>query len=90
MIQSDKFDSLNMNIKKLANSFLIFTLNRLIEIFGIIISVFGLLLFFALISYSPHDQILYFLKTYRYTIFLDFTEVILQTYFFNQLELYRT
>ena len=55
MIQSDKFDSLNMNIKKLANSFLIFTLNRLIEIFGIIISVFGLLLFFALISYSPHD-----------------------------------
>ena len=33
MIQSDKFDSLNMNIKKLANSFLIITLNRLIEIF---------------------------------------------------------
>ena len=33
MIQSVKFDSLNMNIKKLANTVLEFTINRLIEIY---------------------------------------------------------
>ena len=44
-----------MNIKNIANSILIFTINRLIEIFGIIISVIGLILFIALISYSPSD-----------------------------------
>ena len=35
MIQSGKFDSSNMDIKKLANSILIFTIKRLIEIIGI-------------------------------------------------------
>ena len=44
-----------MNIKNIANSILIFTINRLIEIFGIVISVIGLILFIALISYSPSD-----------------------------------
>ncbi len=55
MIQSGKFDSSNMNIKKLANSVLIFITNRLIEIFGVFILCFGVLLFLALISYSPTD-----------------------------------
>ena len=55
MIQSGKFDSFNMNIKNIANSILIFTLNRLIEIFGIIISIIGLGLLISLISYSPSD-----------------------------------
>jgi len=55
MIQSGKFESSNMNIKKLANSLLIFTINRLIEILGIIVSILGILLFLALISYSPTD-----------------------------------
>ena len=44
-----------MNIKNIANSILIFTINRLIEIFGIVISIIGLILFIALISYSPSD-----------------------------------
>ena len=44
-----------MNIKKIANITLEFTINRLIEIFGIIILSFGILLFIALISYSPND-----------------------------------
>ncbi len=44
-----------MNIKNIANSILIFTINRLIEIFGIVISVIGLILFIALISHSPSD-----------------------------------
>ena len=55
MIQSVKFDSLNMNIKKFANTALIFALNRVIEIFGLIIVTLGILLFISLISYSPSD-----------------------------------
>ena len=44
-----------MDIKKLGNSILIFITNRLIEIFGIIIGISGVLLFLALISHSPED-----------------------------------
>ena len=55
MIQSSKFDSSNMDIKKLVNSILIFTIKRLIEIFGIFIFCLAVLLFISLISYSPTD-----------------------------------
>ena len=55
MIQSGKFDSPNMDIKKLGNSVLFFTIKKLIEISSILVSVFGVLLFIALISYSPND-----------------------------------
>ena len=55
MIQSDKFDSSIMDIKKIINSVFIFTIKRLIEILGIIIICVGILLLFALISYSPTD-----------------------------------
>ncbi len=44
-----------MNINKFINNFLIFVAKRLIEIFGVITSIFGILLLFALISYSPED-----------------------------------
>ncbi len=44
-----------MDIKKISNLILIFTLNRLIEITGITISCIGILLFVALTSYSPSD-----------------------------------
>ena len=55
MIQSGKFDSSNMDIKKLGNSILIFAIKRLIEIFGILIICFGILLLVSLTSYSPTD-----------------------------------
>ena len=55
MIQSGKFDLIVMNIKKIANSVFIFTIRRLIEIFGIFLSILGILLFVSLISYSPTD-----------------------------------
>ena len=55
MIQSGKFDSSYMNIRKLGNSILIFAIKRLLEIIGLIIFSFGVLLFIALISYSPAD-----------------------------------
>ena len=55
MIQSGKFDSSNMDIKKLANLALIFTIKRLIEIVGIFILILGTLLLIALMTYSPTD-----------------------------------
>ena len=55
MIQSGKFDSSKMDIKKLTNSVLFFTINRLIEIIGIIIFGLGFLLLVSLVSYSPSD-----------------------------------
>ena len=42
-------------MNKIFNNFLVFIARRLIEIFGIITSLFGVLLFIALISYSPED-----------------------------------
>ncbi|MDB3895103.1 DNA translocase FtsK [Candidatus Pelagibacter sp.] len=44
-----------MNIKKTANLLINFTIKRLAEIFGIIISVAGIMLLIALITYSPED-----------------------------------
>ena len=44
-----------MNIKKIANTVLLFTINRLIEILAIGILIIGLLLLIALIYYSPTD-----------------------------------
>ena len=44
-----------MNIKKTANLLLNFALKRLAEIFGILISLAGVMLFLALITYSPND-----------------------------------
>ena len=44
-----------MNIKKTANLLLIFAIKRLAEIFGILISLAGVILFLALITYSPND-----------------------------------
>ena len=55
MIQSDKFDSLNMNIKKIANIALEFIVKRLIEIFGFGVLLIGVFLLISLASYSPED-----------------------------------
>ena len=44
-----------MDIKKLSNSLLIFTINRIIEVLGVFIFCIGILLFISLLSYSPSD-----------------------------------
>jgi len=44
-----------MNIKKTANLLLNFAIKRLAEIFGILISLIGAMLFLALATYSPND-----------------------------------
>jgi len=72
MIQSDIFDSSNMNIKKIANSVTVFIVNRLIEISGILISTFGILLFISFVSYSPDDPNFIFPKDTEIKNFLGF------------------
>ena len=44
-----------MNLKKTADNILNFSIKRVIEIFAITISIIGILLFIALLSYSPND-----------------------------------
>ena len=44
-----------MKLKKLANNTINFGINRVIEIFGIVILVIGSLLLLSLISFSPDD-----------------------------------
>ncbi len=44
-----------MNIKKTANFLLNFTIKRLTEIFGIVVSLLGIALFLTLLTYSPED-----------------------------------
>ncbi len=44
-----------MDIKNLTNTAFVFVLKRMVEIIGILIFLFGILLFIALISYSPND-----------------------------------
>ena len=44
-----------MNIKKTANFLLNFTIKRLVEIFGILIFLIGLMLLISLFTYSPED-----------------------------------
>ena len=55
MIQSDKFDSFDMDIKKITNTAFNFIIKRLIEILGLLLSFLALLLILALITYSPED-----------------------------------
>ena len=72
MIQSDKFDSSNMDIKKITNSVLTFTINKLIEIIGIIVSILGILLLIAIFSYSPSDPNFVFPENTEIANFLGF------------------
>ncbi len=72
MIQSGIFDSSNMDIKKLANTVLIFIVKRLIEISGIFISIIGILLLLSLVSYSPDDPNFIFPENTEINNFLGF------------------
>jgi len=44
-----------MNLKKIAQNSLEFIINRLIEFFGILILIFGILIFLTLFTYSAED-----------------------------------
>ncbi len=83
MIQSGIFDSSIMNIKKLANSILIFTLNRLIEIVGILILSIGILFFISLISHSPADPNFIFPEGAKIKNLLGFHGSYISDFFFQ-------
>jgi S-DNA-T family DNA segregation ATPase FtsK/SpoIIIE len=87
MIQSGKFDSSIMDIKKIANTLLIFIINRLIEIAGILISIFGVLIFISLISYSPNDPNFIFPKNIEIENLLGFHGSYLSDLFFQSIGL---
>ena len=87
MIQSGKFDSSKMNIKKIANNVLIFIINRLLEISGIFISILGFLLLISLISYSPSDPNFIFPENAEIKNFLGFRGSYVSDLFFQSIGL---
>ena len=85
MIQSDKFDSSNMDIKKLSNTALMFVIKRLIEILGICISLIGILIFIALFSYSPNDPNFIFPNEKEINNLIGIKGSILSDFFFQSI-----
>jgi len=55
MIQSYKIDFLKMDIKSISKKSIDFTIKRTAEIIGILLILISILLFIALLSYSPED-----------------------------------
>ena len=72
MIQSGKFDSSYMDIKKSANLILNFIIKKLIEIIGISISFLAILILLSLISYSPNDPNFIFPENTEINNFIGF------------------
>ncbi len=87
MIQSGIFDSSNMNMKNITNSVLLFFINKLIQIFGIIIFAFGILLLIALFSFSPEDPNFIFPKNTEIKNFLNFQGSFTSDIFFQAIGL---
>ena len=85
MIQSDIFDSIYMNIKKITNSAFVFIVKRLSEIFGALISISGLLLFISLISYSPEDPNFIFPENIEIKNWLGFKGSFISDLFFQSI-----
>ena len=85
MIQSGIFDSSDMDIKKLGNSILIFTIKRLIEIFSIFILCLGILLLISLISYSPTDPNFIFPESTEINNILGFRGSYISDLFFQSI-----
>ena len=76
-----------MNIKKIANTALQFTINRLIEILAVGILVIGLLLLTALIFYSPNDPNFIFSESTEIKNLLGFQGSYVSDLFFQSIGL---
>jgi DNA segregation ATPase FtsK/SpoIIIE, S-DNA-T family len=74
-----------MEIKKLANTVLNFTINRIIEISGITIAIIGLLLLISLASFSPEDPNFIFPENNQIKNFLGFKGSFTADLFFQSL-----
>ena len=86
MIQSDIFDSFNMDIKKVANSTLIFIAKRLIEILVYFYPAW-VFSFLALISYSPEDPNFIFPENTKIQNLLGFQGSVTSDLFFQSIGL---
>ena len=76
-----------MNIKKTANLLINFAIKRLAEIFGLLISVSGLMLFLALTTYSPNDPNFIFPDNTRIENFMGFQGSFVSDLFFQSVGL---
>ena len=76
-----------MNIKKITYSAFAFILKRLSEIFGILISISGVLLFISLISYSPEDPNFIFPENIEIKNWLGFRGSYISDLFFQSVGL---
>ncbi len=72
-----------MEIKKILNNTLNFSINRLIEIIGIAITIIGLLLLISLLSYSPEDPNFIFPKNTNIKNILGFYGSFISDLFFQ-------
>ena len=88
MIQSVKFDSVEMDIKKIAYNIVSFLIKRLIEIAGICVSLMGIILFMALVSYSPADPNFIFPESTEIKNLIGFRGSYISDLFFSLWELY--
>jgi len=76
-----------MNIKKTANLLINFAIKRLAEIFGLLISVTGLMLFLALTTYSPNDPNFIFSNNKRIENLMGFQGSFVSDLFFQSVGL---
>ncbi len=76
-----------MNINKIINSAFVFIAKRLSEIFGVLISISGLLLFVSLISYSPEDPNFIFPENMEIKNWLGFRGSYISDLFFQSVGL---
>ena len=76
-----------MNIKKISNTVVLFIVNRLIEILGIVVFALGVFLFISLISYSPEDPNFIFPENTEIKNFLGFQGSYTSDLFFQSLGL---
>ena len=76
-----------MEIKKLANNVLNFSINRVIESIGIFIILIGVLLLVSLISFSPDDPNFIFPENTQIKNFLGFRGSFTADFFFQSIGL---
>ena len=76
-----------MDIKKTANLFINFTINKVAEIFGLIVFVAGIFLLISLITYSPEDPNFIFPDNTKIKNLLGFEGSFVSDLFFQSLGL---
>ena len=72
-----------MEIKKFISNIANFIIERLIELFGFILSLLGILLFAALLTYSPQDPNFVFSNNNEINNILGFKGSVISDFFFT-------